>query len=50
MSSFKFDQKEIASKNFYKQMQVTDILMIDVSKIALLKVSFEKVSFNNEKD
>ena len=33
ISSFKFDQKEIASKDFCKQRQVTDILMINVKKV-----------------
>ena len=46
MSSFKFDQKEVSLKDFYKQMQVTYILMIDVSKVKLSG----KVSFNNGKD
>ena len=35
MSSFKFGQIEIASKDFHKQKHVADILIIDVSKIVL---------------
>ena len=43
MSSFKFAQKEIASKEFNKEIQVTSILMIDVNKVILS----HEVSCNN---
>ena len=33
---FKFGQIEVASKDFYKQRQITDILTIDVNKVVLL--------------
>lgn len=36
MSCFKFDQIEIASKDFYNQKQVTDIFTINVSKVLVL--------------
>ena len=36
MSCFKFDQIEIASKDFYNQKQVTDIFKINVSKVLVL--------------
>ena len=35
---FKFDQKEITAKDFYKQRQITDIFMIDVNKV--IKTNF----------
>ena len=43
---FKFGQIELASKDFYKQRQITDILTIDVNKVMLS----DKVPCNNEKD
>ena len=43
---FKFGQIEIASKDFYRQTQITDIFMIDVKKVVLS----DKVSCNNGKD
>ena len=46
MSSFKFGQKEIASKDFNKQRRVSDILTIDINKAVLS----DKVTFNNVKD
>ena len=46
MSSFKFGQIEVASKDFYKQRQITDIFTIDVNKVVLS----DKVSCNNGKD
>ena len=42
----KFDQKEVAAKEFYSQRQITDIFMIDVNKV----VVSDKVSCNNGKD
>ena len=33
ISSFKFGQVEIASKNFFKQKQVADVFKIDVNKV-----------------
>ena len=45
MSSFKFGQTEIASKDFYKQKKVTDIFTINVNKM----VVFDRASSNNEK-
>ena len=46
MSSFKFGQTEVASKDFYKQRQITDKLTIDVTRIMLS----DKVPCNNGKD
>ena len=46
MSSFKFGQIEVASKDFHKEKQITDIFTIDVNKVVL----FDKVSCNNGKD
>ena len=43
---FKFGQIEIASKDFYRQTQITDIFMIDVKKVVLS----DKVSCNYGKD
>ena len=43
---FKFGQKEITAKDFYKQRQITDIFMIDVNKV----IVSDKVSCNNGKD
>ena len=45
MSCFKFGQIEIASKDFCKQKQLTDIFTIDVNKV----VVSDKVSCNKEK-
>ena len=42
----KFGQKEVTTKDFYGQRQITDIFMIDVNKL----VVSEKVSCNNGKD
>ena len=42
----KFDQKEVASKDFYGQRQITDIFTIDVNKL----VVSDKVPCNNGKD
>ena len=33
MSSFKFDQTEIASKDSHKLKQITDVLTIDLNKV-----------------
>ena len=46
MSTFKFGQTEVTSKDFHKQIQITDIFTIDVNKVALS----DKVSCNNRKD
>ena len=43
---FKFGQKEVTAKDFYKQRQITDIFTIDINKA----VVFDKVSYNNGKD
>ena len=43
---FKFRQKEVAAKDFYKQRQITDIFTIDVNKV----VVSDKASHNNGKD
>ena len=32
---FKFRQKEVAAKDFYKQRQITDIFTIDVNKMVV---------------
>ena len=45
MSSFKFGQIKVASKDFHNQRQITDIFTIDVSKMVLS----DKVSCNNGK-
>ena len=42
----KFGQKEVTTKDFYGQRQITDIFTIDVSKV----VASDKVSCNNGKD
>ena len=42
----KFRQKEVATKDFYGQRQITDIFTIDVNKV----VVSDKVSCNNGKD
>lgn len=46
MSCFRFAQIEIASKDLYKQKQITDIFTIDVNKVMVSN----KVSYNNAKD
>ena len=43
---FKFNQKEVTVKDFYRQREITDIFMIDVNKV----VVSDKVSCNNGKD
>ena len=43
---FKFDQKDVAAEDFYKERQITDILTIDVNKV----VVSDEVSCNNGKD
>ena len=45
MSSFKFGQTEVASKDFYKQRQITDIFTIDLNTVVL----FDKGPYNNGK-
>ena len=45
MSSFKFGQIEVASKEFHKQRQVTDIFMMNINKVVL----YDKISRNNGK-
>ena len=42
----KFGQKEVTTKYFYGQRQVTDLFMIDVNKL----VVSDKVPCNNGKD
>ena len=42
----KFGQKEVTTKDFYGQRQITDIFTIDVNKVAFSN----KVSCNNKKD
>ena len=42
----KFGQKEVTTKDFYGQRQITDIFTIDVNKV----VASDKVSCNNGKD
>ena len=46
MSSFKFGQIEVASKDFHKERQITDISTTDVNKVVLS----DKVTCNNGKD
>ena len=41
-----FGQKEVTTKGFYEQRQITDILTINVNKLVIS----EKVSCNNGKD
>ena len=43
---FKFGQKEVTTKDFYKQRQITDIFTLDVNKM----VVSDKVSCNNRKE
>ena len=45
MPSFKFSQIETATKVFHKQMQVTEIFMIDVKTLLS-----NRIPFDNEKD
>ena len=42
----KFGQKEVTTKDFYRQRQITDIFTIDVNKVAVS----DKVPCNNGKD
>ena len=42
----KFGQKDVTTKDFYEQRQITDIFMIDVNKV----VVSDKVPCNNAKD
>ena len=42
----KFGQKEVTTKDFYGQRQITDIFTIDVSRV----VMGDKIPCNNEKD
>ena len=42
----KFGQKEVTTKDFYGQRQITDIFTIDVNKLVIS----DKVSYNNGKD
>ena len=42
----KFGQKEVTTKDFYGQRQITDIFTIDVNRM----VVSDKVSCNNGKD
>ena len=46
MKMFKFGQIEVASKDFHKQRQITDIFTIDVNKVVLS----DKVPCNIGKD
>ena len=46
MKTLKFGQKEVTTKDFYGQRQITDIFMIDVNKL----VVSDKVPCNNGKD
>ena len=46
MSSFEFGQIEVASNEFLKQRQVTNIFIIDVKKVLVS----DKMSHNNRKD
>ena len=43
---FKFGQIEVASKDFHKQRQITDIFTFDVNKVVLS----DKMPCNNGKD
>ena len=43
---FKFGQKEVTTKDYYRQRQITDIFTIDVNKL----VVSDKVPCNNGKD
>ena len=46
MSCFKFDRIKVATKDFQKKKQLTDIFTIDVNKI----VVSDRVQCNNEED
>ena len=43
---FKFGQKEVTTKDFYGQRQITDIFTIDVNKLVIS----DKVPCSNGKD
>ena len=43
---FKFSQKEVATKDFYGQRQITDIFTIDINTLVI----FDEVPCNNGKD
>lgn len=43
MSCFKFGQKDIASEDFHKQRQITDIFTIGINKVLLS----DRMSCNN---
>ena len=43
---FKFGQKEVTAKDFYRQTQITDLFTIDINKV----VVSDKVPCNNGKD
>ena len=32
---FKFGQKEVTNKDFYRQRQITDIFTIDINKVVI---------------
>ena len=42
----KFGQKEVTTKDFHRQRQITDLLTMDVNKV----VVSDKVPYNNGKD
>ena len=42
----KFGEKKVTTKNFYGQIQITDIFTINLNKV----VVSDKLSFNNGKD
>ena len=42
----KFGQKEVITKDFYEQRQISDIFTIDINKLVIS----DKVSCNNGKD
>ena len=42
----KFDQKEVTTKDFHGQRQITDLFTIDINKVVVC----DKVSCNNGKD
>ena len=46
MSCFKFDRIKVATKDFHKKKQLTDIFTIDVNKI----VVSDRVQCNNRED
>ena len=46
LSSLKFGQIEVASQDFHKQRQITDIFRIDVNKVVLS----DKVPCSNGRD